>query len=323
MAGRSRVPGLGAVEEALGREATAAIESVLERLAVKKKKPARPKPAPPAAAPLAARPAPKAPAPKAPAASRAALAVKKTPAAPAVIRREGEQLRLFPQPTPRVVKSPEELLSDPAFLRWFRQSQVVDQSLRPQRVYHGSYTDSPIFNTQGGERKTAGTGAFFSSNPDVASSYAPPEDGGLVKPVYLSMQQPLVLHAAGDGWDRLGADLAIDDPFRPGATPTLGEYLGLDRYDDATTTDDFVRFARESGYDGAIIRNVLDRGGETYPPSNYSRWSDAGASVPATTYSVFKPQQIKSIFNTEFDPEDWRVHRAKGGAVTRKPPAGK
>jgi len=303
-----RIPGLRGVPEALGRE----VVETIERLAVKKK-PARLKPAAPtapAAAPPVARPAP-----KKPSTPRAALAVKKSPAAPAVIRRESEQLRLFPPPTPKVVKTPEELLSDPAFLRWFRQSQVVDQGLLPQRVYHGSGVDTDIFNTQGGTGKTAGTGAFFSSSPDVSSSYAPRTDGGHLKPVYLSMQQPLTLYADGNNWSRLGAELEVYDPLRPDARNTLGDIMGIADYDTAST-DDFVRFARGEGYDGAIIKNVLDPGPVLYPRA-YKTWA------PATTYSVFKPQQIKSIFNTEFDPEDWRVHRAKGGAVTRKPQAGK
>ena len=314
MAGRSRIPGLGGVEEALGREVTAGIESAIERLAVKKKKPARLKPAPPAAAPPAAAPLAVRPAPKATPAPRPALAVKKTPAAPAIIGRANEQLRLFPPPTPRVVKSPEELLSDPAFMRWFQQSQVVDQGLRPQRVYHGSGVDSPVFDTQG-VGKTAGTGAFFSDNPDVSSSYAPRTRGGNLQPVYLSMQQPLVLYGGGDNWSRLGADLSVYDPLRPDAFDTLGDYLSIARGDTAST-DDFVRFARDDGYDGAIIRNVVDPGPEMYP-TVLRGWSDEGSRAPATTYSVFKPQQIKSIFNTEFDPEDWRVHRARGGAVPR------
>ena len=303
-----RIPGTRGVAKALGREVTAGVESAIERLAVKKKKPARLKPAPPVAAPPVAAPLAVRPAP------RPALAVKKTPAAPAIIGRANEQFRLFPPPTPRVVKSPEELLSDPAFMRWFQQSQVVDHGLRPQRVYHGSGVDTDIFDTQG-RGKTAGTGAFFSSNPDVSSSYAPRTDGGHLTPVYLSMQQPLTLYADGNNWSRLGAELEVYDPLRPDARDTLGDIMGIADYDTAST-DDFVRFARDEGYDGAVIKNVLDPGPVAYP-SAYRSLFGGGSSAPATTYSVFKPQQIKSIFNTEFDPEDWRVHRARGGAVPR------
>ena len=78
MAGRSRIPGLGAVEEALGREATAVIEDVLQSLAVKKKPTPAPRKAPPAA-PLAVKP--KAPAAKPAAKPPAAKPVAARPAA--------------------------------------------------------------------------------------------------------------------------------------------------------------------------------------------------------------------------------------------------
>jgi hypothetical protein len=59
MGGRSRIPGLGGVEEALGRGITEQLEGALERFAVKKvKKPARLKPAPLAVRPEGAVPAP-------------------------------------------------------------------------------------------------------------------------------------------------------------------------------------------------------------------------------------------------------------------------
>jgi hypothetical protein len=83
MPGRSRIPFLGGLEEAIGREATAAIEDVLQSLAVKKKPTPAPRKAP--AAPLAVKPkAPAAkPAAKPPAAKpMAARPAAKKPAAP-------------------------------------------------------------------------------------------------------------------------------------------------------------------------------------------------------------------------------------------------
>ncbi len=106
MAGRSRIPGLGAVEEALGRKAADAIEGAMERLAVKKKPaPAPRKAAPPAeAAPLAVRPAPKKPAPKKP--SAAPLAVRPAPKKPVPKKPAAPRSTMTTTPDLRVLDTP-------------------------------------------------------------------------------------------------------------------------------------------------------------------------------------------------------------------------
>jgi hypothetical protein len=77
MAGRSRIPGLGGLEEALGRKATDAIEGVLERLAVKEK----PAPPPLAVKPPVKKPAMRPVAPKKPAKKPARMPVAPKPPA--------------------------------------------------------------------------------------------------------------------------------------------------------------------------------------------------------------------------------------------------
>jgi hypothetical protein len=99
----------------------------------------------------------------------------------------------------------------PAFRRWFGASKVVDAEGQPLMVYHGTAVDFGAFDTRGGRGKTFGTGAFFSSNPATASSYAGGE-GGHLKPVYLSLQHPAVIDAGGRNWNRIGKQARIELP---------------------------------------------------------------------------------------------------------------
>ena len=218
-------------------------------------------------------------------------------------------------------------ITSPDFQRWFGQSKVVDAMGRPVVVYHGTGGDFDAFNTSGGKGKTFGTGAFFSSNPATASTYAP-GDGGNLKPVYLSLQHPAILDAGKENWNRIGKRARVDLPavtvsdqadedlladlFDRPATPnamkklkarstTLGRLFPDEmRYvDDFMSTDDMARWAKSQGYDGLIIRNVADHG-----PSGMHSTSDA--RKPSDLYVAFRPEQIKSaVGNTgAFDPRN-------------------
>jgi hypothetical protein len=64
--------------------------------------------------------------------------------------------------------------------------------------------------------------------------------------------------------------------------------------DDYSSTDDLSRWARKSGYEGAVFRDVVDRG----PAGMYHTPS---ASLPADLHVVFDPSRIRSRF-AAFDP---------------------
>ena len=80
---------------------------------------------------------------------------------------------------------------------WFGQSQVVDGSGQPLKVFHGTrYTDSHgeailTFNVGRGD---LGQGIYFASDPADAGGYAnswgDPGRGGMLIPAYLSLQNP-------------------------------------------------------------------------------------------------------------------------------------
>lgn len=162
-----------------------------------------------------------------------------------------------------------------AFWAWFGKSKVVDDAGRPLMVYHGTTHEFDAFdpavgNTQMYPGATTDT-HFFTDHPDNASGYAGRKtldwsvnyrDGGHVLPVYLRMVKPLVVNAKKENWR--------DIYYR-------GQFYEM---------PELVYYARQKGYDGLIVKNVFD-------------WRDGASAkkVPCTTFAVFSPVQIKSVFN--------------------------
>lgn len=133
------------------------------------------------------------------------------------------------------------------FKAWFRTSKVVDANGDPLVVHHGSYdmrfvAVDGVFRSKR-ERTTIScpstrSGAdperafFFAASVATAMSYVDEHrafdyqnaEGGLIS-VYLSLQRPMVVQAAGSNW---------------------------------RGTRDGVALAREGGHDGLVVRNVRD-----------------------------------------------------------------
>lgn len=250
--------------------------------------------------------------------------------------RQAMKARTFFQSGPRSTDSP-------AFKKWFDGSKVVDADGKPLVVYHGTRADIDVFNADGGTGKTHGTGAFFSSNPETAGSYASQEGANIV-PTYLSLKRPMVVDAKGKNWNRVGQSARVELPeivaarrldqedenllaeLEGRAPVTLGAtkkkarnttvkklFPGeFDYSDDTTSTDDLARWARNNGYDGLIINNVVDRG----PGGAADR--DAAAQV-GSIYVAFDPAQIKSVNNGgAWDANDPRIlHQDKPEAAPR------
>lgn len=229
-------------------------------------------------------------------------------------RREDGSWGLAPlekRPGPVDVHSPE-------FREWFGASRVVGAEGEPVVVYHGTDQDLSNFNPDQGKGKTFGTGTFFTSSPHVASSYAGGANRGAVLPVYLKLVHPAEVDALGRNWNRIGRDakvtlpsVVVPDPDEvllaelesrepnPEATirrkakaSTIGRLFKgeMDYDDDFMSTDDLARWARESGYDGLIVRNLRDRG----PAGAYAT---PEAEHPGTLYVAFAPVQAKSALS--------------------------
>ena len=94
----------------------------------------------------------------------------------------------------------------------------------------------------------------------------------------------------------------------PAAEITLGDLMLNNKLiDKKVNTDAIARWARKMGYDGVIIRNVIDSG-----PSG--RYMPDAAMEPNDVYVAFEPTQIKSVFNKgTWNPNDPRI--LHGGAA--------
>ena len=168
--------------------------------------------------------------------------------------------------------------SDDAFKAWFENSKVVDGQGKPLVVHHGTNAKFSVFG--------AGRGAiYFTDDHEVAEVYAQHaiDDGfddeevgepePVVMSVYLSMKNPLVLDEA---WAKANLD---GDGER-----------------DWMILDNVIFEAEAAGYDGVILRDVVDFAGMD---------GDRRLTKPYTQFIVFSPQQIKSATENvgAFDPK--------------------
>ena len=187
----------------------------------------------------------------------------------------------------------------PAFRKWFGDSKVVDADGNPLPVYHGTNKNIDTFNTEGKVRAT-----FFSSSGKLASQYAKEKsqrDGlnGIVYPVYLKISNPMIVDANGSSWDYIAVG---------GIENNDKELRSLEKRGVAhITTNIATQIAEKSGFDGVIIKNVID---------GYGYNKDAPKSV---VYSVFAANQIKSATgnNGQFDANNSDIRYSKstvGGA---------
>ncbi len=135
-----------------------------------------------------------------------------------------------------------------AFKRWFGDSKVVDADGKPLVVYHGTKADFTVFDrARVGEKHVdvlrelsdAGvdpTAFYFTDDPATANWYAKSSGrkaprGSAVMPVYLSMENPLVVDFQEEGIEYLAEELEN---------------------------------AKQGGYDGLIARNYNDGGVSTH-----------------------------------------------------------
>lgn len=159
------------------------------------------------------------------------------------------------------------------FKKWFGDSKVVDGNGKPLVVYHGTEYDFDEF-----EANNASTdydfpsGMYFSSSRNIAKTYTSPKPD-IVMPLYLKIENPLVLDANGRNYN--------------------------DFYDELYSV---VRGMDKDVYDGIIINNIRD---------NWSQ-NDDGGEV-ATTYVTFNPEQIKSVNNQgTFDESNSNIYYQGG-----------
>lgn len=172
----------------------------------------------------------------------------------------------------------------PAFKKWFGDSKVVDENGDPLVVYHGS----PVSGAADEAILKSGVegGIFFAGDTYAANHYAfangrinfsrpgSPQPAANVIPAYLSIQNPMEVDFGGRPKER-----------------------GF---------DSLIERAKESGHDGVIARNIIDR-----PVENMDDYA------PGDVYIAFRPEQVKSAVgnNGDFSIDNPDIRFSVNGAA--------
>lgn len=209
----------------------------------------------------------------------------------------------------RYRRNPRDPQTDtPAFRRWFGDSRVVDVRGGPLVVYHGSSKeDIEEFEVPRNRRRESIF--FFSDERTVAQEY-----GDTVYPVYLRVLNPLVVDARGRDWASIPQSAVKFHGWEEDDVEAAKSIMD-DRSDDGSTTstDVIAHIASLYGFDGAIIRNVVDS-------------ASGDRDQPSTVYAVFDATNIKSATRNvgTYDPhsrniyENPRRNPAQPEAVAKK-----
>jgi hypothetical protein len=196
-------------------------------------------------------------------------------------------VRISPEMRTSVQKLGQPMFSraqyGPNFDNWFGDSKVVDGDGQPLRVFRGADRD---FGADW-------TGRWFAVDPAIASEFAAgrPDDSGatpFVGAYYLSLQNPLVVDAAGARWNR------IPTPPEVG----IGAFWDLETKKQLTSTDEIEMWLQtQDEYDGVLFRNIVEVDG----------------TKPTDVYLVRNQTQIKSATGNRgtYDPADLDVTRSR------------
>lgn len=159
------------------------------------------------------------------------------------------------------------------FHEWFGDSKVVDNEGRPLVVYRGDASGKTSFEPTNKGLRLPGN-IFFTDNAFIGRQYA---RGRELYSTHLRLQNPYTVNAEGNSWSEVPAPTEIKEEW---GDP-----------DKTMQIDELALWARGKGFDGLIVRDVLDQYGD------------------GTQYVVFNPTQIKSAVgnNGEFNPKDSNI----------------
>ena len=203
--------------------------------------------------------------------------------------------------------------------------------------YRGAAGDAPLFSNS---REAQRVGTFFTSDPAVASTYAPTR-GGAVFPVLARESRSVVADGRGNNWARLSQDTPIQTPeirvsraedndllealgqprgadfgTRPAGQTTAGDVAGS--IGDYVSTDRLAEWARRQGFGGLRTNNVIDVADstQTVAPSNVSTVFSADDlrsrfdAFPAPT-----PDNDLNVINRVVQQLDTMESQARPGAM--------
>lgn len=207
--------------------------------------------------------------------------------------------------------------SSPEFKRWFGDSKVVDDQGKPLVVYHGTPSAAGEDFAFDPEKKGITTfigipvdtqrhGFFFAEDKSFADSFANQELGkgsGTTLPVYLSIQNPLIMPAEGlsnadlEKLSEQGVDRGwlLNHAGDPNST--------WEQFDDENGAF-FSSAIRSAGYDGVKMQEV-----------------DPDTGAVKDVWIAFSPTQIKSaVSNTgAFSSTDPRIKYRVDTEITDAP----
>ena len=142
----------------------------------------------------------------------------------------------------------KEQTKSPEFQKWFKGSQVIDESGNPIVVYHGTNAaDFTEFKVRR-NKATNTMGAYFTESPSAASSV----HGGIktVKPVFLSISNPLDLR--GVSRENIAQKIGLSEDLQAESKNQglAGAYATLEWLDKKY---DIVPQLKKKGYDGIVF----------------------------------------------------------------------
>lgn len=181
-------------------------------------------------------------------------------------------------------------IETPEFKQWFGDSKIVDESGNPLVVYHGTAKSFDAFEPdaigsnidQEHQSGAWGKGWYFTESPSVAEGYAMSaslaDDGVNVMPVYLRIQNPLVLDftAPFETWP--------DDATKYRGMTGIGQ-----------DTQEATEWAKQHGYDGVVLKETSHDG-----------------RVILGEIVAFDPTQIKSATGNRgtYDPKSPKINES-------------
>jgi len=148
------------------------------------------------------------------------------------------------------------------------QTKVVDANGKPLVVYHGTLKNFEKFNTDAKNQ----LGAHFAASPAIANQFANQDEGAVVYPAYLSLENPYDMGNDLGDW----SDVEL-----------LKEYLGpagegpftQQQVDNWKSPADVVTALKNAGYDGIVYDNLFE--------------GENKGITDARSFIVFDPEQIQ------------------------------
>lgn len=193
-------------------------------------------------------------------------------------------------------------LNSEEFSKWFKRSKAVDVDGTPLVVYHGTMSNFSSFDRNKLQSATGGfedslVGFMFTNNPRAAAMFSLGDKRGIsgqVMPVYLSVQNPLVLDLSDAITVKIdGIPKYTDGAMMSAAEKVLGIKLTsswggpLDG-----SGENMLNALRAQGYDGVHVKN------SSFGAVTPAKERNVGGRVGAwDVWIALDPEQVKSKMN--------------------------